>query len=296
MSAEYTDGIADAEAKSVPTKAIAKVDDKPPPKPTAIATAKNLDELSLAEAAKALMVSGLVKTGDDVGKLMAKLDLGRSLGLPTVTSINGLHLLNNGVVMSAAVMRLLLNRWSHKYKAVVRQRDVKGASIEFFVKEDGDWTSMGVPIVFGPDDAKRAGLDTKENYRKWPADMFYARAIAAGFRTYVPDCAGGVAAYLPDEIPDSGYKTDPTSGEMIPEAEYEVQSKKATKVKATTTPLTPPPESTVDRLRKLMVATKTEEAAITKHYAVAAFDALTESQMAAAAKLLEQKARSPVKS
>jgi hypothetical protein len=253
--------VEDAEVVQTQTKAIATVDKKP----TAIATAKSLDELSLTEAAKVLMASGLVRGGEDMGKILTKLSFGRDLGLPAVSSINGIGIgPNASIILSAALMRLLINR-SGKYKLRVTKRDIKGSEIEVFERADGDWESCGVPISFTAEDAKRAGLDTKDTYKKYPVDMYYARCLAAAFRTYCPDCAAGTAVYLPEEIDNSGYKTEPVSGEMIVEAETVSTKKKSTsKTKADSSD--PLLEDIRERCIKLIDETKADVTALLNYY------------------------------
>lgn len=294
MSVSEQEQAIDAEARPVKssTTAVAKADESPPKtKPTVLATAKSLDDVPLLDAAKALMASGLAKNNEDAGKLMAKLDLGRSLGLSAVTAVNGIHLMQTGVVMSAAVMRLLINRNSHAYKVFVKQRDAKGCVIEAYRKEEGDWASMGVAVTFGPDDAKRAGLDTKETYKRWPVDMYYNRALAATFRTYMPDCAGGNAVYLPEEIDNSGYKTDPTTGDMVADAEYEKKS--TAKPKTTAAQVAKQSESPLDRVKKLIEETKTDAAKFLTFYKVSKVDDLPAKDLAHAEQTLLIKKRSP---
>jgi hypothetical protein len=286
MSAEATEGEyveAEDKTKSKPTAAIVRVDEPPPKKPSAISTARNLDELPLTEAAKVLMASGLVRNGEDIGKILTKLSLGRDLNLPAVSAINGIGIgPNSSIILSAALMRLLINR-SGRYKLRVKQRDAKGSVIEAFERmSDGSWESCGVPVSFGPDDAKRAGLDTKDTYRKWPVDMYYARCLAATFRTYCPDCAAGAAAYLPEEIDGSGYRTNPDTMEMVPEAEVTP----AAKSKPTATAATTKSEM-IDRIKKMAAETGTDLRPFTQLYGKEDMGKLTLEELTD----LERKAR-----
>lgn len=260
------------------TTTIVKAEENKP----SVATAKTLNELPLADTAKALMTSGLIRKEDDIGKVFAKLSLGRDLNLPAVTSINGIHIgPNSSIILSAAVMRLLINR-SGRYKIRVNQRDTKGASIEAFEKmPDGTWESMGVPITFTNEDAKRAGLDGRETYKKWPADMYYARCLAAIFRTYTPDCAAGCAVYLPEEIDGSGFKTDPVSGDAVPDADYEVKVKRPPKRTAS--------NELFDKVKKLMVDTKSDVNAFLNFYEADSLEKLTSDQLVDLEQKLSQK-------
>ncbi|NJO31398.1 MAG: recombinase RecT [Richelia sp. SL_2_1] len=47
-----------------------------------------------------------------------------------------------------------------------------------------------------------AGLLGKDNWKKWPSDMMFARALTRGARRYCPDVFGG-PAYTKEELEDS---------------------------------------------------------------------------------------------
>jgi hypothetical protein len=272
-----------AEDKNTESTAIVKQEE---PKQTSIANAKNLNDLPIAETAKALMSSGLVRTTDDLGKVFAKLSLGRDLGLPAVSALNGIHIgPNSSIILSAALMRLLINR-SGRYRLFVKQRDTKGCAIEVFEKDfDGKWISMGVPVTFTAEDAKRAGLDKRETYVKWPSDMYYARALAATFRTYTPDCAAGCAVYLPEEIDGSGYKTDPISGDAVPEAEFEVVEKKV----AAPRKVKDKDSAQLEIIRKMLKETGSDERVYLNHYQAENLEGLSNEQQSDLYQKLMQK-------
>ena len=247
-----------------------------PKKNTSIATANSLDELSLTDAAKVMMASGLVRNGEDIGKVLTKLSLGRDLNVPTVTALNGIQIgPNSSIILSAALMTLLIKR-SGKYKLRVLQRDIKGSKVEVFERVDGEFESCGVPVFFGCDDAKRAGLDNKDTYKKFPVDMYYARAVAGAFRTYCPDCAAGNAVYLPEEIDGSGYKTDVTTGEIVVEAESTPAKGKEKKTK---TEEKKNEETILERCIKLIEATNSDINSITEHYKKKSIEELSQSQL-----------------
>lgn len=50
-------------------------------------------------------------------------------------------------------------------------------------------------VTWTMDDAKRAGLDGKTNWRKWPRAMLAARASAELVRMAFPDCLGGITLF-----------------------------------------------------------------------------------------------------
>ena len=273
-----------AKVTPVATTAVARIEESPPPKqPSAAAQAKNFDELPILTAAKIALNSGLAKKGETLEQVATRISLGRDLGIGYGASLNGISISPNGaIIMSVALMRLLINS-SGRYKLRVKKRDLQGCEVEVFEKMgDGAWESCGVPISFGPEDAKRAKLDQKDTYRAWPVDMYCNRATAAAFRTYTSDCARGVACYLPEELDNSGYRTDVTTGDMVAEAEV-----KPSKTK-------PAPAATADpdllaTVQKLITDTRTDSAVLCKQYAVESVEKMDAKQLEAAKRTLSAK-------
>jgi hypothetical protein len=75
---------------------------------------------------------------------------------------------------------------------------------------------------FTMEDAKRAGLSGGDNWKKYPRNMLFARAMSNGAKWYCPDVFGG-PVYTPDEL-EPRAKFDPESDEMVlpPVVEAEV--------------------------------------------------------------------------
>jgi len=268
------------EEAEVKTIAVAKVEEKKPEVSTAIATAKNTDEMPLKDAANVLKVSGLVKPTETIGQVLAKLSLGRNLGLPDIAALSGLNITDKGQILVAASILQLLIKASNKYKLRVLQRDDKGSMIEVYEldQHENKWEKCGVPVFFGIKDAERAGLASKDNYKKWPIDMYYARCLAAAFRTYCADCMRGVAMYLPDEIDNSKYRTEVTTGGMVEEADYDVKTER--KVLS---------GDKLGKIRVLMKETNSEEAVWLEHFGVGGLENLTDKQIKELEDLLKKK-------
>ena len=64
-------------------------------------------------------------------------------------------------------------------------------------------------VTWTMDDAKRAGLDGKQNWRKWPRAMLAARASAELVRLVFPDCLGGINLFAEELEGDDAPEAPP---------------------------------------------------------------------------------------
>lgn len=87
----------------------------------------------------------------------------------------------------------------------------------------------GLKVSWTMADAKRADLDGKPNWKKYPRQMLRARTISEGIRAVIPEIVAGV--YTPEEVQDFD-DGEPGKVEYTPPARAE----------ASTTAPTPPPE------------------------------------------------------
>ena len=96
-----------------------------------------------------------------------------------------------------------------------------------------------------------AGLDSNTNWRKYPRNMLFARAISNGARWYCPDLFGGSPVYTPDEL---GAEVDGETGEVLGDA------------RIVSEPRLSPDEFA--RLQELIEETATDITQIQSHYGV----------------------------
>lgn len=120
---------------------------------------------------------------------------GREIGLSMMQSLRGIHIIEGKPTLSADAMAGL----------VKSRRDV----CQFFrMVESSDKLAVyethraGEPsptrMQFSIEDAQRAGVTSKDNWRKYPAAMLRARCITALVRAAYPDLLMGV--YDPEEL------------------------------------------------------------------------------------------------
>lgn len=156
---------------------------------------KTFDEAgSYAKAlATATVIGGKLhgKPADVLAIILA----GAELGLPPMQSIRGIHLVEGKPCLDSALALGLVKRKlkSGEYVRLVESSD-KIATFEAKRAEDPGPTKLSFSI----EEAQRAGLTGKDNWKKYPAAMLRARAAMALVRAVFPEVTFGI--YDPDEL------------------------------------------------------------------------------------------------
>lgn len=153
-----------------------------------------------ARMAEALVKSGMLPKG--IGSPQAALALivqGRELGLSVMQSLRGVHVIQGRPTMSADLMvALVLRSGLARYMTCVETSATQAT-----------WATHrhGAPaeqrLTFTLDEAKGAGLTSKDTWKQYPAAMLRARAASALARMAYPDVLFGV--YLPEEMERGGH-------------------------------------------------------------------------------------------
>ena len=158
----------------------------------------------ITRVAKPLAVSGLF--GATYEQAIAKMMVGEALGIHPAVAMQQLHLIEGKVSMSAGLMLSLARQrgWSHH----VKQRDTKACVIQWTspggtIAGDSSWTEEDAKRVKIPaKEGKERSLLDKDNWRNYPRNMLFARAVSDGIRTYCPEITNGITAYTPEEVED----------------------------------------------------------------------------------------------
>lgn len=130
---------------------------------------------------------------------------GHELGLPPMTSANSIYVVDGKTTMSGQLMLALCMR-DADLEYEINRRDAEGA--EIVVKRPGKAPQT---FSFDKEDAKRAGLLRKSNWKKYPTAMYWWRAVSDACRSYCPDVVTGM--YTPEEIA-SDVEVDPQTGDV----------------------------------------------------------------------------------
>ena len=146
-----------------------------------------------------LAKSGMFGDVQNAAKCFVKVLAGQELGIPAFASMTGIHLIQGKPALSANLMAALIKgSGKYRYKKIKHTSDV--CELEFFELWQNNWESLGISS-FSKDDAQAAGLLAgNPNWKKYPKNMLFARAISNGFREFCPDLALGAPIYNPDEL------------------------------------------------------------------------------------------------
>lgn len=154
---------------------------------------------TLQRVSMALYKSGYFKDATSEAQVIVKVLAGAELGLPPFASVAGIHIVQGRPVLGANVIATLVKN-DPRYDYRVKQADDAACILT--------WYENGHPVGeagYTMKEAAAAGLTGKDNWKKYPSDMLFARAISRGARRYAPGIFGGAPVYTPDEM---GVDTD----------------------------------------------------------------------------------------
>jgi hypothetical protein len=152
----------------------------------------NLDELQ--RLAKMMCASGFFKNAEDIARAGVKILAGQELGISPIASMTHVYFINGRLAYEAAILASAIKRKGYDYR--VKEHTNEVCTIDFL---NGKGEVIGTSS-FSMKDAKTAGIDGKDVYKKWPRNMLFGRAMSNGCRWYCADIFGGVAVYVPEEL------------------------------------------------------------------------------------------------
>jgi len=157
------------------------------------------DKLTIVQrTARLLAASRYFTDVTEMAQAAVKIMAGEELGIPPVASMMGINIIKNKVSLSANLIASRVR--AHGYEYRIKQIDATGCRIDFFSKIDisGKRELLG-ESAFTDADAKTAEIKS-EMYKKYPRNMFFARAMSNGARWYTPDVFAGVPTYTAEEL------------------------------------------------------------------------------------------------
>lgn len=153
--------------------------------------------------------SGYFSDIREASQAIVKILAGQELGIGPVAAMTGIYIVKGRVTLSANLMAAQIKR-SGRYDYRITRLDDNGCEIAFSQEGEAVGTS-----AFTEADAKAAGLLGGENWKKFPRNMYFARALSNGAKWYCPDLFAG-PVYTPDELQTGGASyVDTATGEII---------------------------------------------------------------------------------
>ena len=148
--------------------------------------------------AKAMAGSGFFQDSKQASQAIVKVLAGHELGFGPFASMTGIHIIQGKPAFGANLIAGAIKAQG-KYDYRIAALDDTRCDVEFYQIIDGKRVSLGMSS-FSIDDAKKAGLTTKDNWSKFPRNMLFSRAISNGARWYTPDVFSGAPVYTPEEL------------------------------------------------------------------------------------------------
>ena len=134
-----------------------------------------------------------VTEGETVIKLLFCYENGLALSVANT----GLYVVNGKMQVEGHVVAAQFRKHP-VYDFYIEDHDEKGCTV---VVMQGDHNVIG-KARFDETHATRAGLINKDNWKKYPDDMYFNKAIARAFRRFAPDLFTQ-SVYIPGELPGS---------------------------------------------------------------------------------------------
>lgn len=158
--------------------------------------------------------------------VMAAILTGHEVGLPPMASLSKIHVIEGRPTLSAEAMRALVLSLGHElwFEEINNTRaTVVGVRAGSTRETRVTWTT---------DDAKKAGLEGKKNWRSFPRAMLEARATGELCRLIFADVLGGIS-YTTEEIDDGVLDVEPAPDDDGPAGEVKPITRKAAPAKKT---------------------------------------------------------------
>ena len=162
-------------------------------KPTTII--RNVNDL--ARVSKVFAESGYFKGTKDAAQAAVKILAGMEMGIGSFAAMSGMHVIEGKVEPGANLIASFFRRHPNYDYHIKTLTDSECIII---VLMDGEIIGES---TFTDKDASKAGLTGRQNWKSYPRNMLFARAISNAHRFYAPDLFGGAPAYTEGELDES---------------------------------------------------------------------------------------------
>lgn len=157
--------------------------------------------------------SGLSKENESV--LVIKILAGQAHGMEIFTAVNSFEVIDGKLGMKPVAMAAQIRK-SRRYDYRILYLEDDGCKIEFLDLDNQE--TLGIHS-FLRKDAEKAGLVNKDNWKRYPRDMYYSRCMSGGTKKYCPDVLEG-NIYTPEEISEFDAPPRPPAPQAPPAPAY----------------------------------------------------------------------------
>lgn len=145
----------------------------------------------------AMYTSGYFKDLTSLSKAITKALIGQQMGMGLVQSMNSLYVIDGKVAMDSHAIRNIAANGGFVIKTIEMSKD------KCVIEWSKDGEVLGTS-EFTWEDATAAGLTNKSNWKTYPKDMLFARAVTRGARMYASQAFANNPIYERDEISEAG--------------------------------------------------------------------------------------------
>lgn len=139
------------------------------------------------------------------GAVLLAMSWAESRGVDLLTTVQTVSFIDGKPVIDATMQRALADRAG--YRVAILEASPTTATVQISDKEAGEVLGSATYTI---DDAKRAGLTEKKNWKNNPEDMCVARATTRAMRRYAPVVMVGLVAGE-DELDEIQEREDPVA-------------------------------------------------------------------------------------
>lgn len=141
------------------------------------------------EAAKRYVDSGLLPSGIKTPQqALTIMQVGREVGVPATYALRNIHVIQGKPACSAELLMALVRRTYGQAAIRVREATNESCTVEY---REAGWDGVS-SLTFTLDDAKKAGLASKDNWRQYPRAMLRSRCVSEVVRMAFPEAIAGL--------------------------------------------------------------------------------------------------------
>jgi len=149
--------------------------------------------------AKAMAASQMFPDIKGAATAIVKILAGQEIGVTPFQAMTNINIIQGKATMGANLMAAKL-KGSGKYDYRVPTLSSTECTIDIYQNMGKGKSEKIGSYTMTMADATRMGLAAKDNWRKYPQAMLFARAVSQAVRLYAPDIFNGNLVYTPEEM------------------------------------------------------------------------------------------------